>query len=605
MLHCMKPVIVIAMLVLSAAVLAQPSAESAWLAFQQARGEPSLINAGADHPLAETAFRPIPMFRADDIDQDRLRLGFDLFHERALSRDNTIGCNTCHSGMAGGGDGRAVAMGIGGALGLLNSPTTFNSALNFRQFWDGRAFDLKEQALGPIESPIEMGHDLDEVVAMLNNNTAYRTQFETIYPDGVTRHNIGDALAYFQTINFTRGNSPFTRHLDDQPGQLSTQAQRGLERFQAVGCSSCHNGINLGGNSYQQLGAVIPFFGTERTAGPADDGVYARTGREFDKHVFKVPTLHNIAATRPWFHDGSISTLESAVEEMAEHQLGRQLSDDDVADIVAFLESLGGGMMGGMMGGSMGQGQGMRMGQGQGMSQGQGMRMGQGRGGMGGGMGRGMGRGADAGLAQDINGAEPTINRDMLPDDFQSQHHTDYQQALQVVTEARARLDHEMARIINGSVAHYDFLQYEHIEMIRHARALAHPPTDIEPGLRADMIRQGEELLAAAESLEWVIADFLRAQALVQIASLNITDLTSILAGSASSAQQQQFRDIQQAAQTYREQPGEATGQSLQQAVVRLDTNDLDAQHLEELEHHISLLIANAAIPEAQRRMLQ
>ncbi|MGM0632932.1 MAG: cytochrome-c peroxidase, partial [Pseudomonadota bacterium] len=350
---------------LSSPLLAGASSDSAYLAFRQALGEPALIGAAADHPLADTPFRPIPAFELVDIDRDRLRLGFDLYHERRLSRDGTLGCNSCHSGMAGGGDGLAVAEGIGGALGVLNSPTTFNAAYNFRQFGDGRALNLAEQALGPIENPIEMGHDLSDVEAMLKEDASYARQFEALYPDGVTRRNLGDAIAYFETRMFNRPDSPFLRTLNGQEGQLSEQAIRGQERFQSVGCSSCHNGINLGGNSYQKLGAVVPYYDELRRPTAADDGVFARTGRESDRHVFKVPSLHNVAETAPYLHDGSVETLEETVRRMGTHQLGSQLGEEEVEDIVAFLHALGNGRMMGGMGRAMMQGQGRgRMGPG-------------------------------------------------------------------------------------------------------------------------------------------------------------------------------------------------------------------------------------------------
>ncbi|HDZ09534.1 cytochrome-c peroxidase [Pseudohongiella sp.] len=357
--------------------------DEAWLAFNNALGKPALIAANADHELALTGYRPIAGFSASDVDANKLRLGFDLFHERRLSADNNIGCNSCHSGMFGGTDGRRVSTGAFGVSGHLNAPTTFNAAMNFRQFWDGRAVTLTEQALGPIESQIEMAHDLATVVELLQNDDNYAAEFAVLYPDGITAHNIGDALAYFQTMNFTRANTPFLRHLAGEEDQLSEQAMRGWQRFDEIGCVSCHNGINLGGNSYQQLGSATSYFVEHRVANVNDNGLINRSLREHDAHVFKVPTLHGVAETAPYFHDGSIDTLEAAIEEMGEHQLGRQLSQQDIDDISAFLQSLGGRGMGMMMGNmGMGRGQGMRqgqdMGRGQGMHEGQGMRQGQG-----------------------------------------------------------------------------------------------------------------------------------------------------------------------------------------------------------------------------------
>ncbi|MBU2098829.1 MAG: hypothetical protein KKD00_08705, partial [Gammaproteobacteria bacterium] len=258
-------------------------AEAEFYEFLHALGEPALIGANAGHELADSAYRPIPALNAADLNVDKMRLGFDLFHESRLAVDQSVGCNSCHSGMFGGTDGRTVSTGARGQLGNLNSPTTFNAALNFRQFWDGRAVTLADQALGPIENELEMAHELSDVIAMLRNDANYSAEFAAVYPDGVTVNNMADAIAYFQRVNFTRPTTPFVRHLAGEEDQLSDQAQRGWQRFDEVGCVSCHNGINLGGNSYQQLGSAMDYFVEHRTAGPNDDGVYGRSGRTADK----------------------------------------------------------------------------------------------------------------------------------------------------------------------------------------------------------------------------------------------------------------------------------------------------------------------------------
>jgi cytochrome c peroxidase len=503
---------------------AADNADRRYLNFLNALGEPALIGANADHELASSAYRPLPAFGVAEIDADKLRLGFDLFHERRLSVDNSTGCNSCHSGMFGGTDGRRVSVGVNGALGALNAPTTFNAAYNFRQFWDGRAVDLKEQALGPIENELEMAHSLNAVIDMLNADSSYPTEFARIYPDGISAHNMADALAYFQTINFSRGGTPFVQHLNGVENQLSDQAMRGWQRFDEIGCASCHNGINLGGNSYQQLGAALPYYVEHRTPGPHDNGLMGRSGRDDDLHVFKVPTLHGIAETAPYFHDGSIETLESAIEEMAEHQLGRLLNEQDVDDIAAFLRSMGGrpmgmGGRGGM--GNMGMGSGMGMRQGmnqgedramdQGMSQGmsQGMRMGQG-----GGMGR---RGQQSQASTD---ADTTAQIAAPPPS--ADHYAQYSLAISVVNSALTRLTDEMQRIHTEDVAHYDFLQFEHLQLIRNARALHYPPASVDKTTHDSLNALAQQLLIAANDLEWLISDFLRAEAMIKVMSSHI-----------------------------------------------------------------------------------
>jgi cytochrome c peroxidase len=529
---------------LNSSLQAADAPDQALIDFLHARGEPALIGANAEHELALTAYRPIPAFNQSDIDADKLRLGFDLFHERRLSVDNSTGCNSCHSGMFGGTDGLKVSTGANGARGNLNSPTTFNAAFNFRQFWDGRSVTLADQALGPITNQLEMAHDLSAVLAMLQEDTAYATAFAANYPDGVSINNMADAIAYFQTVNFTRASTPFVRHLAGEESQLSEQAMRGWKRFDEIGCASCHNGINLGGNSYQQLGSTLSYFFEHREAGPNDSGLIKRSGRDQDIHVFKVPTLHGVAETAPYFHDGSIETLEAAIEEMGEHQLGRILSEEDTDDIAAFLRSLGGRPMGMAMGGmNMGQGQGqgmrmgqgmnmenMRMGQGQGQVQGQdqGMRMGQGQGmRMGQGMNMGQGQGMRMGGGMNSPSAsEPAASSGALKPAIAAEgsHEELYRAAIATTAGAQIKLLNEMSRINRAEIAHFDFLQYQHLELIRHARALHYPPAQFAEDTRGTLKAEAERLLAETDNLEWMIADFLRAEAMSRILNTHLSN---------------------------------------------------------------------------------
>ncbi|MGM0633012.1 MAG: cytochrome-c peroxidase [Pseudomonadota bacterium] len=474
----MSKAIVTCISMIMAALIGSPAmadTDPDYLAFQQARGTEPAINASADHALAHGRFRPIPMQLEEDIDDRRMRLGFDLFHERSLSRDGTIACNSCHFGMHGGSNGLPVAEGIGGASGELNVPSTFNAVFNFRQFRDGRALDLPEQALGPIENPVEMGHDLDALVVELREDERYAPRFQALYPDGVTAANLADVLAYFQRVGLVRPDSPFLRHLAGDEQALTPRELRGRGLFEAFGCASCHNGINVGGNSYQKLGARVPYYRTERIASSVNDGLFARSGRERDRHVFKVPGLHNVAESGPWFHDGSITTLADAVEAMAEHQLDKQLTADETGYIVAFLKSLTSDFMTGI-------GRGMR------------------------GMG-GVGR-MDPASEPLTESAAASDNRG-----FNASHHQDYLAALDIVIDSQQAIVEQMRRILLRQTAHFDFLQYEHLRMIRHARALAHPPAVLSDAERARLRTMADEVLAGAEDLEWVIADFLRAHA--------------------------------------------------------------------------------------------
>lgn len=325
---------------------AEEKPDEAFRAFLQSQGEESWINAGADHFLANTTNRPIPSKEAFPADPAKQALGFELYHDGRLSSNGMVSCSSCHFGMMGGADGQRLSPGVGGLLGTRNSPTVFNSAFNFRQFWDGRAFDLDSQALGPITNPVEMGHDLKTVVEQLSAIPHYADQFDAIYPDGVTEANLGNAIAQ-HARDMTRDDSRFNQHLSSGEATLSEQELRGWERFNDVGCASCHNGINLGGNSYQKLSNVGPLTNPAMTAS-LDAGLFDRTGRETDRQVFKVPSLNNVALTAPYFHDGSVPTLDEAVRQMGQLQSGRTLSDTDVEDITSFLNSLNSEFLEGM-----------------------------------------------------------------------------------------------------------------------------------------------------------------------------------------------------------------------------------------------------------------
>ncbi len=341
-----RSIVALSFSLLSMVGQADENPDVAYRAFLQSLGQASWINAAADHPLATSANRPIPSVESFSSDPAKQALGFELYHDARLSSSGMISCSSCHTGMLGGADGARVSVGNGGLLGTRNSPTVFNSAFNFRQFWDGRAFDLDEQSLGPITNPVEMGHDLETVLQKLTSIPHYADQFAAIYPDGLTAANLGNAIAQ-HSRDMTRSDSRFNEHLSSGAATLSEQELRGWQRFNEVGCASCHNGINLGGNSYQKLGSAMPS-SNRGMMEVLDDGLFARTGREQDRQVFKVPSLNNVALTAPYFHDGSVPALADAVRQMGQLNAGRLLSNTDVDDIVSFLGSLSSEAMAGM-----------------------------------------------------------------------------------------------------------------------------------------------------------------------------------------------------------------------------------------------------------------
>lgn len=294
----------------------------------------------ADGLWRGSALSPLPP-ASNDIDPRKVRLGEEMFHDPRLSADDTISCATCHDLSSGGVDGRQKAVGIGGAEGGINTPTVFNSAYNFKQFWDGRAESLEEQAAGPVHNPMEMGSNWPEVVAKLNQDERVRALFEEIYKDGITGDNIVDTIATFERTLVTI-DAPFDRYLQGDKSAISEQAVQGYELFKSYGCVSCHQGVNVGGNMYQTMGVLADYFRDRGNVKASDMGRYQVTGRDEDRHVFKVPSLRVVKFTAPYFHDGSAKTLEEAVKFMAKYQLGRELPDEDIQAIIAFLESLAG-----------------------------------------------------------------------------------------------------------------------------------------------------------------------------------------------------------------------------------------------------------------------
>jgi len=270
----------------------------------------------------------------------KVALGKQLFFEVRLSGDDTLSCASCHDFTRGGADRRKVAVGVGGKFGPINTPTVFNSGLNFVQFWDGRAPSLEEQAAGPVHSPLEMASNWAEVIPKLSQLENYRLAFSQVYPqDGISGKTIVDAIAAYERTLLTP--SRFDQYLRGQRDVLSKLEQTGYQRFLDYGCASCHQGAGVGGNMYQRFGVMGDYF-AGRQVNDADLGRYNVTKRDFDRHVFKVPSLRNVAVTAPYFHDASVATLEEAVVIMARYQLGRSVAAEDVAAIVAFLQSLTG-----------------------------------------------------------------------------------------------------------------------------------------------------------------------------------------------------------------------------------------------------------------------
>lgn len=291
-------------------------------------------------PMAVQAEDVTPIPASVSVNKAKAALGEKLYNDTLLSGDGTVSCATCHSLNKGGTDRMEVSKGIKGQKGGVNSPTVFNSAHNFVQFWDGRAKDLKEQALGPVQNPIEMGETWPNVVKKLEANADYKKEFAAVYGGKITKENVADAIAEFERTLITP-NSRFDKFLKGDEKALSPIEKKGWALFQEKGCQVCHSGTYFGGQAFQQ---VSPDYfkrrGGKITEG--DLGRYNVTKKEEDKHKFKVPSLRNVEVTAPYFHDGKVKSLDQAVKLMAKLQLGQDLQPSETRAIVAFLKTLTG-----------------------------------------------------------------------------------------------------------------------------------------------------------------------------------------------------------------------------------------------------------------------
>jgi len=278
----------------------------------------------------------LPIPQSIPYDATKAALGEKLFFDPILSRDYTITCASCHSFSKGGADARNVSIGIHHQKGSMNAPTVLNSVFNFTQFWNGRAKNLTEQALGPIHNPVEMGLSPKEAALRLQSDPAYSNAFEKITARRtITANDIAVMISEYEKTLITP-NGKFDLYLRGKD-TLSPKELKGYQLFKTLGCVSCHNGVNVGGNSYQKMGAILPI---ERNV--KIDDRYTITHREQDKNVFKVPTLRNIALTAPYFHDGSAVTLREAIQKMSHHNLGLKLSETEIDSLIAFLNTLTG-----------------------------------------------------------------------------------------------------------------------------------------------------------------------------------------------------------------------------------------------------------------------
>jgi len=281
----------------------------------------------------------------------RVALGKMLYHEPRISSNGVVSCNSCHNVMGGGDDNRGGSIGVKDQVGGRSAPTVWNSAFNSVQFWDGRAASLEAQAKGPVTNPGEMGmKSWDDVIARLKAIPGYTEAFTAAFGTGdvVNVDNVAKAIAAYERTLITP-NSPYDQYVKGNKGALSEQQVRGMNTFAEVGCVQCHSGAAFNGPQLPEgtgFFMKFPMFDNGVLEASydfsADNGRFDVTKNEADRHLYKVPTLRNIALTAPYFHNGKVRTLEDAVMVMGKTQLDKNLSDQQISDIVAFLNGLTG-----------------------------------------------------------------------------------------------------------------------------------------------------------------------------------------------------------------------------------------------------------------------
>jgi cytochrome c peroxidase len=295
---------------------------------------------------AKDLFKPLPA-KATDIKGNpatpaKTDLGRMLYFEPRLSASYLISCNTCHNIGLGGADLQETSIGHGWQKGPRNAPTVFNAVYNVAQFWDGRAEDLKAQAKGPMEAPVEMHNTPDRVVEVLKSVPGYAQPFKNAFPgerDPITYDNVAKAIEVFEAGLLTP-DAPFDRYLKGNRQALKPKEEAGLSLFINKGCAACHGGINVGGAGYFPFGVAEAPSAEIRPA--ADTGRFKVTYTSSDNYVFRAPSLRNVALTAPYFHSGKVWKLSEAVAVMGSAQLGIRLNDQETAAISVFLQTLTG-----------------------------------------------------------------------------------------------------------------------------------------------------------------------------------------------------------------------------------------------------------------------
>jgi cytochrome c peroxidase len=301
---------------------------------------PFSSEAAPDDP--DNALAPLP--QRIELDQAKVALGRRLFYDPRLSGDTKVSCSSCHSFEHAGALAEARSSLPDRPAVPVNVPSLLNAAFNFRFGWSGRFADIGQQLDAAMRNHATMAGSWQGATEALARDPAIVRSFDASYAAGLTPGSLREVIALF-CLSLVTPNSRLDRHLRGEL-QLSAAEQRGYDLFRSYGCISCHQGINVGGNLLQRFGIMGDYFADRGRREPADLGLYEVTQEPEDLHVFRVPSLRNVAKSAPYFHDGSAATLEEAVRDMARYQLGRRLEPEETGALVAFLETLSGELEG-------------------------------------------------------------------------------------------------------------------------------------------------------------------------------------------------------------------------------------------------------------------
>lgn len=295
-------------------------------------------------PSALLVFAALPtkIERPDNtLTDDKVALGRQLYFDARLSKGQDVSCNSCHDVTKAGADEVALSTGTKKKQGTRNAPSLFNAAGGFAQGWDGRATLVEELVVPHAAEASVMGIDEKKLVAMVSSIPAYATAFQKVFIEektAITGETISKAIAAYTRMLLTPAR--WDAFLGGKADALTDAEKVGVAVFLDSNCATCHAGKYVGAAQNQKLGVAKPWPALD--GGAVDHGRIAVTKQDVDNDVFKVPSLRNVVRTAPYLHDGSIATLEEVTKLMARHQVGKELTDEQVKSLVSFMGALTG-----------------------------------------------------------------------------------------------------------------------------------------------------------------------------------------------------------------------------------------------------------------------